>query len=183
MSATTLGIESVVHPGARVGERPVLSDKLVVTSKQRRGCDDEGSPALTRKQLRECREEGAVGGGEAWSCHLAADHGDLMTKHRDLDVLLVRRRTGTEEKEKLANQQKAIGEPIGGSSQIYITPVQVPNPVAPFRAVLSQGTTYLLDGYWSEVYPARLVVMLTVVVFDFVGDALRDTLDARLRDR
>jgi hypothetical protein len=49
--------------------------------------------------------------------------------------------------------------------------------------MLSRGTTYLLDGYWSGVYPAKLVVMLTVVVFNSVGDALRDTLDARLRDR
>jgi hypothetical protein len=33
----------------------------------------------------------------------------------------------------------------------------------------SQGTTYLLDGYWLEVYPARLVVMLAVVVSNLSG--------------
>ena len=47
--------------------------------------------------------------------------------------------------------------------------------------MLSQGTTYLLDGYWWEVYPAGLIVMVTVVAFNFVGDGLRDTLDTRSR--
>jgi peptide/nickel transport system permease protein len=59
----------------------------------------------------------------------------------------------------------------------------LPPPAVSWGAMLSQGTTYLLDGYWWEVYPAGLIVMVTVVAFNFVGDALRDTLDARLRGR
>jgi peptide/nickel transport system permease protein len=59
----------------------------------------------------------------------------------------------------------------------------LPPPAVSWGSMLSQGTTYLLDGYWWEVYPAGLIVMLTVVAFNFVGDALRDTLDARLRER
>jgi len=59
----------------------------------------------------------------------------------------------------------------------------LPPPAASWGGMLSQGTTYLLDGYWWEVYPAGLIVMVTVVAFNFVGDALRDTLDARLRVR
>jgi peptide/nickel transport system permease protein len=59
----------------------------------------------------------------------------------------------------------------------------LPPPAVSWGAMLSQGTTYLLDGYWWEVYPAGVIVMVTVVAFNFVGDALRDTLDARLRER
>jgi peptide/nickel transport system permease protein len=59
----------------------------------------------------------------------------------------------------------------------------LPPPAVSWGAMLSQGTTYLLDGYWWEVYPAGFIVMVTVVAFNFVGDALRDTLDARLRER
>jgi peptide/nickel transport system permease protein len=59
----------------------------------------------------------------------------------------------------------------------------LPPPAVSWGAMLSQGTTYLLDGYWWEVYPAGLIVMVTVVAFNFVGDALGDTLDARLRER
>jgi len=36
--------------------------------------------------------------------HLAADHGELVTKHRDLDVLVVRHWTDSKEQEKLPNQ-------------------------------------------------------------------------------
>jgi len=52
----------------------------------------------------------------------------------------------------------------------------LPPPAVSWGGMLSQGTTYLLDGYWWEVYPAGLIVMLTVVAFNFVGEALRDTL-------
>lgn len=59
----------------------------------------------------------------------------------------------------------------------------LPPPAATWGGMLSQGTTYLLDGYWWEVYPAGLIIMATVVAVNFVGDALRDSLDARLRYR
>jgi peptide/nickel transport system permease protein len=49
--------------------------------------------------------------------------------------------------------------------------------------MLTQGTTYLLDGYWWEVYPAGVLIMLTVVAFNLVGDALRETVDSRVRAR
>jgi peptide/nickel transport system permease protein len=57
----------------------------------------------------------------------------------------------------------------------------LPPPAATWGGMLSQGTTYLLDGYWWEVYPAGVLIMLTVIALNFVGDALRDSLDARLR--
>jgi peptide/nickel transport system permease protein len=59
----------------------------------------------------------------------------------------------------------------------------LPPPAVSWGGMLSLGTTYLLDGYWWEVYPAGLIVMVTVVAFNFMGDGLRDTLDARLRER
>jgi len=57
----------------------------------------------------------------------------------------------------------------------------LPPPAATWGGMLSQGTTYLLDGYWWEVYPAGFAIMLTVVAFNLVGDALAASLDARLR--
>jgi peptide/nickel transport system permease protein len=59
----------------------------------------------------------------------------------------------------------------------------LPPPAATWGGMLSQGITYLLDGYWWEVYPAGCAIMLTVVAVNLVGDALRDSLDARLRPR
>jgi peptide/nickel transport system permease protein len=57
----------------------------------------------------------------------------------------------------------------------------LPPPAATWGGMLSQGTTYLLDGYWWELYPAGFVIMLTVVAFNLVGDTVAGALDARLR--
>lgn len=59
----------------------------------------------------------------------------------------------------------------------------LPPPAATWGGMLSQGTTYLLDGYWWEVYPAGVLIMLTVIAFNLVGDALRETVDSRVRER
>ncbi|MBO0768661.1 MAG: ABC transporter permease [Solirubrobacterales bacterium] len=39
------------------------------------------------------------------------------------------------------------------------------------------------DGYWWEVYPALVLIVLTVLAFNFVGDALQDAFDVRLQER
>ena len=56
-------------------------------------------------------------------------------------------------------------------------------PAASWGGMLYQGTSYLLDGYWWEVYPAGVMIMVTVIAFNLVGDALRETVDARLTRR
>jgi peptide/nickel transport system permease protein len=56
-------------------------------------------------------------------------------------------------------------------------------PAATWGGMLYQGTSYLLDGYWWQVYPAGLMIMVTVIAFNLVGDALRETVDGRLTQR
>ncbi len=56
-------------------------------------------------------------------------------------------------------------------------------PVFDWGDMLSGGTSNLLNGYWWEVYPVGLCIVLTVMAFNLVGDALRDALDVRLRRR
>jgi peptide/nickel transport system permease protein len=48
---------------------------------------------------------------------------------------------------------------------------------------LSDGSTYLQDGYWWLIYPVGACIVLTVMALNFIGDALRDALDVRLRRR
>ena len=50
-------------------------------------------------------------------------------------------------------------------------------------SMLSNGITYLQDGYWWEVYPALVIIVLTVVAFNFIGDALQDAFQVRLQRR
>ncbi len=59
----------------------------------------------------------------------------------------------------------------------------IPPPAASWGAMLSNGTSFLLDGYWWEIYPAGIMILLTVVSINFIGDALRDSLDVRLQQR
>jgi len=48
---------------------------------------------------------------------------------------------------------------------------------------LSNGVGFLQDGYWWLIYPVGLCIVLVIVACNFVGDALRDSLDVRLRRR
>jgi peptide/nickel transport system permease protein len=54
-------------------------------------------------------------------------------------------------------------------------------PAASWGEMLSSGTAYIYDGYWWQIYPPGVAILLTVLAFNFVGDALRDALDVRLR--
>jgi len=49
--------------------------------------------------------------------------------------------------------------------------------------MLSGALNYLQDGYWWCVYPVGFCLVALVMACNFVGDALRDTFDVRLRRR
>ena len=49
--------------------------------------------------------------------------------------------------------------------------------------MISDGVTYMQDGYWWLIYPVGVCIVLTVMSLNFIGDALRDSLDVRLRSR
>ncbi|MGH9303051.1 MAG: ABC transporter permease [Acidimicrobiales bacterium] len=59
----------------------------------------------------------------------------------------------------------------------------IPPPHASWGGILAHGLNYMYDGYWWLVYPAGIGIVLTVVGFYCVGNALRDSLDSRLRRR
>ncbi|HUY30096.1 MAG TPA: ABC transporter permease [Acidimicrobiales bacterium] len=56
-----------------------------------------------------------------------------------------------------------------------------PPPSTSWGAMLNNGLNYIYDGYWWLIYPAGVAIVLTVIAFSFVGDALRDAVDARLQ--
>ncbi|MGD1011425.1 MAG: ABC transporter permease [Acidimicrobiales bacterium] len=59
----------------------------------------------------------------------------------------------------------------------------LPPPTPSWGGMLSNGTNFLYDGYWWEIYPAGIAIVLTVIAFNFIGDALRDSLEVRLQKR
>jgi peptide/nickel transport system permease protein len=59
----------------------------------------------------------------------------------------------------------------------------IPPPGTDWGTMLSNGVDYALSGYWWEIYPAGLCIILVVIAFNFVGDSLRDALEVRLQQR
>jgi peptide/nickel transport system permease protein len=59
----------------------------------------------------------------------------------------------------------------------------VPLPLTDWGSMLANGVNYALDGYWWEIYPTGLAIVLVVVAFNFIGDALRDAFEVRLQRR
>jgi ABC-type dipeptide/oligopeptide/nickel transport system permease subunit len=56
-------------------------------------------------------------------------------------------------------------------------------PTVDWGDMLSSGITYLEDGYWWLVFPAGICIVLVIMACNMIGDALRDSLDVRLRRR
>jgi peptide/nickel transport system permease protein len=58
-----------------------------------------------------------------------------------------------------------------------------PPPAANWGDMLTNGLNYIYLDYWWLIYPAGIAIVLTVIAFNFIGDALRDALEVRLQER
>jgi len=58
-----------------------------------------------------------------------------------------------------------------------------PLPSTNWGDMLSQGLTFIYDGYWWLIYPAGICIILVTVSFNYIGDALRDAFEVRLQRR
>ncbi len=56
-------------------------------------------------------------------------------------------------------------------------------PTQDWGDMLSNGIQYMQDGYWWLVYPVGACIVVVVMACNLIGDALRDSLDVRLRRR
>ena len=56
-------------------------------------------------------------------------------------------------------------------------------PATNWGSMLSDGLNYIYEGKWWLIYPAGIAIVLTVVAFNFIGDALRAALEVRLQER
>jgi peptide/nickel transport system permease protein len=56
-------------------------------------------------------------------------------------------------------------------------------PATDWGSMLAGGLNYINQGAWWMIYPAGLIIIATVVSFNFIGDALRDAFETRLQRR
>ena len=53
-------------------------------------------------------------------------------------------------------------------------------PAANWGAMLSQGLNYIYAGYWWQIYPAGLAIVITVLAFNMLAESVRDSFETRL---
>jgi len=57
-------------------------------------------------------------------------------------------------------------------------------PSTDWGSMLSNGLQYIQGGnYWWLIYPPGVAIIITCIVFNFIGDALRDAFETRLQRR
>jgi peptide/nickel transport system permease protein len=59
----------------------------------------------------------------------------------------------------------------------------IPAPGTDWGTMLSNAVTAAGNGWWWEFYPVGIMIVLVVVAFNFIGDALRDALEVRTQRR
>lgn len=59
----------------------------------------------------------------------------------------------------------------------------VPAPQTDWGTMLSNAVSSAANGWWWEFYPVGVCIVLVVVAFNFIGDALRDSLEVRTQRR
>ena len=59
----------------------------------------------------------------------------------------------------------------------------IPLPNTDWGDMLNTGVTFANDGYWWEIVPAAICIILVVIALNYIGDALRDAFEVRLQKR
>lgn len=81
----------------------------------------------------------------------------------------------------VVNATFTVADAILTLSALSFLGLGLPPPRADWGGMLAGGLNYLFDGYWWLVYPPALILVITVVAFNLIGDAIRDALDVRIQ--
>jgi peptide/nickel transport system permease protein len=81
----------------------------------------------------------------------------------------------------VVNATFTVADAILTLSALSFLGLGLPPPHADWGSMLSGGLNYLFDGYWWLVYPPAIILIITVVAFNMIGEAIRDSLDVRLQ--
>ncbi len=77
----------------------------------------------------------------------------------------------------------SVADAILALSTLSFLGLGLPPPHADWGTMLTSGLNDLFNGYWWLVYPPAIVLIITIIAFSLIGDALRDSLDVRLQRR
>ena len=134
-------------------------------------------------------------GGFSWQVPARLVRGEVLTI-RERDFVLAARTAGTRSwrlirKHLLPNSVGVmvvnvtfqVADAILAVAYIGFLGFGLHYPNLDWGDMISDGVGYMQDGYWWLIYPVGICIVLTVMALNFIGDALRDSLDVRLRRR
>jgi peptide/nickel transport system permease protein len=77
----------------------------------------------------------------------------------------------------------AVADSIGILAGLGFLGFGIQLPATDWGSMLSNGLNYVNGGYWWLIYPPGICIILLVVAWNFIGDALRDAFETRLQRR
>jgi peptide/nickel transport system permease protein len=83
----------------------------------------------------------------------------------------------------VVNATFSIADAVLALSTLSFLGLGLPPPHADWGTMLTNGLNDLFNGYWWLVYPPAIILVITIIAFSLIGDAVRDSLDVRLQRR
>lgn len=77
----------------------------------------------------------------------------------------------------------SVADAILALSTLSFLGLGLPPPHTDWGSMLTSGLNDLFNGYWWLVYPPAIILIITIIAFSLIGDAVRDSLDVRLQRR
>ena len=77
----------------------------------------------------------------------------------------------------------AVADSIYALSALSFLGIGPPPPFADWGTMLTNGVNNLFNGYWWQVYPPLIVLVLVVLAFRQIGDALNDIVSGQRTER
>lgn len=83
----------------------------------------------------------------------------------------------------IVNTTFSIAEAIFALSSLSFLGLGLQPPKDDWGGMLNTGVEFMDQGYWWMIYPPGIAIILVIISFNFIGDALRDAFETRLQKR
>jgi peptide/nickel transport system permease protein len=83
----------------------------------------------------------------------------------------------------MVNLTFQVADAIGFIVALSYLGLGVPAPQEDWGAMLSNGVTYVYDGYWWLIVPAGFCIVIVITAIIWIGEGLRDAVEVRLQRR
>jgi peptide/nickel transport system permease protein len=83
----------------------------------------------------------------------------------------------------IVNTTFSIADAIFALSSLSYIGLGLEAPNDDWGGMLNTGTGFATSGYWWMIYPPAIAIILVILSFNVIGDALRDAFESRLQRR